>query len=135
MYSLATTTPLLLLLSRSGYPPWIVKWGGLESAGRRIVSLNSKCEIKAFYLTLILFLKYFFKGVIFGFDFSLFFFRFFFFWINFDCLVFYNIFLLILFYLFFCIFFSTFLFIFSFFFLAFLRNMYLLLILHVDFKN
>ena len=31
--------------SHSGYPPWILKWGGLESYGQRIISLNGKIKI------------------------------------------------------------------------------------------
>ena len=33
--------PLVIRFSGSGDPPWILKWGGLESSGQRLISLNS----------------------------------------------------------------------------------------------
>ena len=35
---------LLLCMSRSGYPPWILKRGGLESSGRRLISSIGKIK-------------------------------------------------------------------------------------------
>ena len=41
-YCPATTTPAAAAtpVSRSGYPPWVLKWGRLESSGRELISLN-----------------------------------------------------------------------------------------------
>ena len=44
-YRPATTTP-----SRSGYLPWILKWVGLESSGRRLISSIGTTKIIAFFL-------------------------------------------------------------------------------------
>ena len=35
--------------SRSRYPPWILKRGGLESSGRRLISLTSKTKRIAYF--------------------------------------------------------------------------------------
>ena len=43
-----TTTPATV--SRSGYPPWILKWSGLESSGRRLISSIGKTKRKGFFL-------------------------------------------------------------------------------------
>ena len=34
--------------SRSGDPPWVLKWAGLESSGRRIIYSIGKTKIIAF---------------------------------------------------------------------------------------
>ena len=36
-------------VSRSRYPPWILKRGGLESSGKRLITLNSNTKIRAFF--------------------------------------------------------------------------------------
>ena len=36
-------------MSRSGYPPCILNWGGQNSFGQRLISLNSKTKRIAFY--------------------------------------------------------------------------------------
>ena len=36
-------------MSRSGYPPWILKRGGLESSGRRLISSIGKTKRIAFF--------------------------------------------------------------------------------------
>ena len=41
---------VLCPLSRSGYPPWILKRGGLENSGRRLISSNGKTKIKPSYI-------------------------------------------------------------------------------------
>ena len=40
---------LLLCMSRSGYPPWILKWGGLESSGQRLISSIGKTKRIGFF--------------------------------------------------------------------------------------
>ena len=42
--------------SRSYYPPppWILKWGGLESSGERLMSLNGKAKRVIFLHSIIL---------------------------------------------------------------------------------
>ena len=45
-YRPATTTPPV---SRSGYPPWNLKSGGVESSGRRLISSFGKTKRKAFF--------------------------------------------------------------------------------------
>ena len=44
-----STVLLLLCMSRSGDPPWILKRGGLESSGRRLISLIGKTKRIAFF--------------------------------------------------------------------------------------
>ena len=42
--------PLLLLyMSRSGYPPWILKVDGLQSSGHRLISSIGKTKSMAFF--------------------------------------------------------------------------------------
>ena len=40
---------LLLCMSRSGDPPWILKWAGLESSGQRLISSTGKIKKIAFF--------------------------------------------------------------------------------------
>ena len=42
------TTPAAPM-SRSGYPPWILKRGGVESSGRRLISSIGKTKRIAFF--------------------------------------------------------------------------------------
>ena len=41
--------PFVCPLSRSGYPPWILKQAGLESSGRRLISSIGKTKKNAFF--------------------------------------------------------------------------------------
>ena len=49
-YRPATTTPATAV-SRSGYPPWILKRGGLESSGRRLISSIGKIKGLVFFFS------------------------------------------------------------------------------------
>ena len=46
---------LHLCMSRSGDPPWILKWAGLESSDRRLISSIGKTKRIAFFFGKILF--------------------------------------------------------------------------------
>ena len=48
-YNPAATTPIYVCMSRLGYPPWILKWGGVESSGQRLISSIDKTKIIAFF--------------------------------------------------------------------------------------
>ena len=43
--------------SRLGYPPWILKRGGLETSGPRLISLNGKTTTMAFFWGKLIFFK------------------------------------------------------------------------------